>query len=90
MGFENSAVLWEPPRSVKVAAPVVVILNVLYDLNASNIGTSCVQSSDYPMGEKLGEVAPLRVVTRQQYGLASEDVGVVLQVCVHLALDIAH
>ena len=38
--------------------------------------------------EELREVAPLRVVARKQDDLVAEDVGVVLQVGVHLALDV--
>ncbi len=38
--------------------------------------------------EELGEVAPLGVVTRQQDYLVAEHVGVVLEVGVHLALDV--
>ena len=38
--------------------------------------------------EELREVAPLRVVAREQDHLVAEDVWVVLQVGVHLALDV--
>ena len=39
--------------------------------------------------EELGEVRPLWIVTRKQDHLVPEDIGVELEVCVHLALDVS-
>src|SRR5699024_11293142 len=41
-----------------------------------------------PLSEVLGEITPAWIVTRQQHSLATEYIGVVLQIRVHLALDV--
>jgi len=40
------------------------------------------------LGEEAGELAPFRIVTRQENGLAAERVRVVVQIGVYLLLDV--
>lgn len=41
-----------------------------------------------PEGEELGKIAPLGVVAGQQDCLAPKDIGIILEIGVHLAFDV--
>ena len=66
-------------------------MSVMQNLACGGVagGNEFLQS--YPLevlGEEASELAPFRVVARQENGLAPERIGVVVEISVYLLLDV--